>query len=303
HSETSFTPGRCEHAAQPDPVDLDRFVHEPLPQDRLPQGARSYDEADLSDKSSAVSSLPRLDAAARAQILRRYRCQLASLRSVDRGFRQLVRALGRTGSLRDTAVVFTSDNGFFHGEHRLQRNKGYPYEEAIRVPLLIRLPPAAGIGSRTTVGSPVANIDITATILELAGAQSCKGPRRCRILDGRSLLPLIARGPSDWPDDRAILIEQERHEYLCAAFAAIWRPAEMLARYPTPTGPGGACSPEHEHYETARDPMQLENAFPAAEGSSGRERQADLLGELSRLRRCAGVAGRDERSGGRPFCE
>ena len=66
----------------------------------------------------------------------------------------------------NTYVLFLSDNGFFFGEHRLERSKFLPYEPAIHMPLLIRGP---GIQARSRIGELVANIDLAPTILELAG--------------------------------------------------------------------------------------------------------------------------------------
>ena len=97
-------------------------------------------------------------------------------------------ALRETGSLANTVVIFTSDNGYFYGEHRIDVGKHYPYEEALRVPLAVRLPKSLTGGRQPGRSqAPVANIDLAPTILELAGAEPCwRGG--CRTLDGRSLL-------------------------------------------------------------------------------------------------------------------
>ena len=87
-----------------------------------------------------------------ATIQRKYRCRIESLLSVDDGVRRIIDALSASGELGDTLIVFTSDNGFFHGEHRVQSGKNRVYEEAIRVPLVIRGPEVpAGV----TVGDTV----------------------------------------------------------------------------------------------------------------------------------------------------
>ena len=75
------------------------------------------------------------------------------------------------------------------GQHRIFLNKVYPYEESIRVPLLHACP-AAHAGP-PNLGAPVNNLDLTATILDLAGASPCTATGDCRVLDGRSLLPLL----------------------------------------------------------------------------------------------------------------
>ena len=116
---------------------------------------------------------------------RRYRCTLESLQSVDEGAGEVVDALRRTGELDDTLIVFTSDNGFFYGEHRITGGKLRHYEEATRVPLLIRGP---GIDPGSASTTPVVNADLAPTLLDAAGVEP---PHE---LDGISLLPYAAAG-------------------------------------------------------------------------------------------------------------
>ena len=73
-------------------------------------------------------------------IQRKYRCELESLLSVDEGVKKVVDALRANGELDNTLLVYTSDNGFFHGEHRIPNGKQRIYEESIRVPLQMRGP-------------------------------------------------------------------------------------------------------------------------------------------------------------------
>ncbi|HEY5976508.1 MAG TPA: sulfatase/phosphatase domain-containing protein, partial [Solirubrobacterales bacterium] len=111
-----------------------------------------------------------------------YQKMLESLRAVDDGVKQIVDTLGYTGRLRNTYIVFVSDNGFFFGEHRLTGGKFLAYEPATHLPLLIRGP---GIKPGTTSGEFAMNVDIAPTILELAGAIPDKS------IDGRSLVPFM----------------------------------------------------------------------------------------------------------------
>ena len=106
-------------------------------------------------------------------------------------------------------LVFTSDNGLYFGEHRLSFEKTVPYRESVEVPLAIRFPPRLVPPGRRgrPVGELVANVDLPATILDLAGAEPCRSAGRCRTLDGRSLLGLAAAGRRRWPADRAIPLE------------------------------------------------------------------------------------------------
>ena len=87
----------------------------------------------------------------------------------------VVDTLGGLHRLRNTYIIFTSDNGFFYGEHRLTGGKFLAYEPATHLPLLIRGP---GIKPGTSTGELAANIDIAPTILELAGVEAGQEHRR-----------------------------------------------------------------------------------------------------------------------------
>jgi arylsulfatase A-like enzyme len=180
--------------AQPPERYADAFSDAPLPQ------PPSFEEADVSDKPDFVA-LPEPAIAGRvALITRRYRCELASLLAVDDGVAAIVEALRKEEELTDTVIVFTSDNGAFHGEHRISGGKNLPYEEAIQVPLLIRGP---GLEAGQRIASPVVNADLAPTILELTGVEPPAS--LARPVDGESLVPLLEGGPG--ATDRAILIE------------------------------------------------------------------------------------------------
>lgn len=111
-----------------------------------------------------------------------YEKQLEALRSIDDGVKQVVDTLGAMGRLRNTYIIFTSDNGFFFGEHRLVGGKFLAYEPATHLPFLMRGP---GIKPGSTSGELAMNIDIAPTILELAHATADKS------IDGRSLVPYL----------------------------------------------------------------------------------------------------------------
>ena len=98
---------------------------------------------------------------------------------MDEAVRQIVAALRASGELANTYVIFTSDNGFFHGEHRVQR-QGPGVRAVIRVPLLIRGP---GIRGGRTTREMAVNPDLAATVLDVTGAKPT------RSVDGRSLIP------------------------------------------------------------------------------------------------------------------
>jgi N-acetylglucosamine-6-sulfatase len=117
------------------------------------------------------------------------RNQLRALRSIDEGVGRIFSALEEAGALDNTLIVFTSDNGYFWGEHGLG-DKRAAYEESIRVPLLMRLPGLIKPG--TTIDAPALNVDIAPTILDLAGVAIPED------VQGRSLVPLLRGDSSNW---------------------------------------------------------------------------------------------------------
>ena len=143
----------------------------------------SYDEADVSDKPRWVQARPRLGSATRASLDELRRKQLASLLAVDDAVGAIVDAFRTRGRLDDTVFVFTSDNGFLWGEHRIVATKLAAYEESIRVPLVVRYDDL--VVEPRADGNVVANIDLAPTLAALAGA-AAPG------VDGRSLVPLLA---------------------------------------------------------------------------------------------------------------
>ena len=102
---------------------------------------------------------------------------------------KLVKTLRETDQLRNTLIVFLSDNGWMQGEHRITGDKFLPYEESMRVPLIIRGP---GVPKGQTVNGQVSNIDFAPTLLDAADASAG------RTMDGVSLLP-TARDPKRRP--------------------------------------------------------------------------------------------------------
>jgi N-acetylglucosamine-6-sulfatase len=229
-----------------------------------------------------------------------------------------VRAIARTDELRNTVFVFTGDNGYFLGEHRLRRGKGLPYEESIRQPLAVRIPDryTAGRTPPPVVSDPTANIDLAPTLLELAGAEPCLPIGGCRTLDGRSLIPLLD-GSGGWPPNRGVLIEYEspvkgsgrKGEAGSCEYAAIRVTDEIYGEHTEVFEPElNRCVPtrEVEHYDLDSDPYQLQNLFPPLVvpplvGEGLAQRQASLATRLNALRQCAGTTG--EEAPGRPPCE
>ena len=97
-----------------------------------------------------------------------YEGRAGSLRAVDDHVAQLVKTLRDTHQLKNTLIVFVSDNGWLQGEHRITGDKFLPYEESLRVPFILRGP---GIPAGRTVHGQVSNVDFAPTLLDLAKAR------------------------------------------------------------------------------------------------------------------------------------
>jgi arylsulfatase A-like enzyme len=258
HSGGPFGPNRPTLTALPAPRDRGRFASEPLP--RPP----SFNEADVSDKPPPIRHRPLLDARKIKEITERYRLRLESLLAVDDAVARIVDELDRSGELDNTLIIFTSDNGFFQGEHRIPVGKTAVYEPSTRVPLIIRGP---GIRPGLELRQQVANIDLAPTIVGAADAHAGLP------MDGRSLWPILGDPGVFWGRD--LLHEGEGRDSAQRTFTAVRTPRWIYTRYAY-----GA----DELYDLSQDPDELTNltADPGAAGI-----RAELRGRLATLENCA----------------
>lgn len=125
------------------------------------------------------------------------RDRLRVMMAVEDGVGRIFAALEQTGQLDRTLLVFTSDHGYFYGEHGLSVERRLAYEEAIRIPLLMRYPRLIPAGK--TLDPIVLSLDLAPTLLEIGRARTPPG------LAGRSLVPLLEGRP--WTPRRSFLIE------------------------------------------------------------------------------------------------
>jgi arylsulfatase A-like enzyme len=154
----------------------------------------SFNAADAMTKPAYIRRLPPLDAKQMTQADQFRRNQLASALAVDDAVGALVKTLKARHQLENTMIVFASDNGVSWGEHHLiAGRKLVPYEESIRVPLVIRYDPLTH-GRSVQDGRLALNIDYAPTFAALAG-------RQLPGAEGRSLLPVIAGLQEGWRHD------------------------------------------------------------------------------------------------------
>lgn len=258
HEEFDELFGESPHRnPRPAPRHRDRFEGRGLP--RPP----SFNERDVTDKPGFLRR-PRLSRAEIRALRRQYRSRLESLLAVDDAVERLVRALRRTHELRRTVIVFTSDNGYLLGQHRLD-GKELAYEESVGVPLLVRGP---GFPAGIRRYQPAGNIDLAPTVLDVAR----RNPHR--HTDGVSLRALARNGTAE--AGRALVLERDRpagHPY-----QGVWTRRWVLVRHDR-----GAV----ELYDLARDPFELRNR--AADPRYADQRR-ELMRRLRELRDCAGTS-------------
>ena len=256
---------------RPAPRDSGAFRHEKLPHNP------AFNEDDVSDKPTTIQALKPIDRRVRGVLRQRYRSRLGSLLAVDDMVGRLVSTLRQTGELDNTIFIFTSDNGFLLGEHRIRIGKEYPYEPSIKVPTAITGP---GIPKGQVRHQLAANIDLSPTILELAGAATTRPP------DGRSLVQLI--GDRRLFPGRAIELENWcQVEESCFNGDTPRYQGVRTDRYAYMEYPNG----DREMYDLERDPNELRSLQRSPRYSGPRRALAKLLDDL---RDCSGAACREK---------
>jgi arylsulfatase A-like enzyme len=158
----------------------------------------SINEKDVSDKPGFLKKRPKLNAKTMDAVTDSYRSRMESLLAVDEAVEKLIGTLKSTGQLDNTYVVFTADNGFFFGQHRVPTGKFLAHGQSGQTPLVMRGP---GLAKGESSKELTSNVDLAKTIADIGGAKPDDGHK----LDGRSLLP-FGKDP-DKRTDRAVLQE------------------------------------------------------------------------------------------------
>jgi N-acetylglucosamine-6-sulfatase len=216
----------------------DRFTSTPLPK------PPNFNEDDVSDKPAWVRARNK---ASQTQIdntlPQEYRKRLRSMLSVEDLLRQIIATLEETDELKNTYIIFTSDNGYHLGNHRLWLGKRAPYEEDIGVPLIVRGP---GVPAGAVRDQLVLNNDFAPTMAQLAGASTPS------FVDGRSFAPLLTGSPP--PSWRQAFLEEgwfiSGGSPLVPTHKGIHTQDHMFVEYDTK---------ERELYDLVQDPYQLQS--------------------------------------------
>jgi N-acetylglucosamine-6-sulfatase len=270
--------------AIPAPRDAGRFPTLTAPRDP------SFDEADMSDKPAWLAGHRALTDAEQARIDETFRERVRSVQAVDRMVGRLQRRLRALGVARNTYIVFSSDNGFHLGQHRLTPGKLTAYDPDVRVPLVVTGP---GVPAGRTVDAMTENTDLCPTFAELAGAPAPPNA------DGHSLVPLLrddagaaggaAAAAADWRD--AVLIEHHGNVALGlgdpdAPPAGSGNPPSYEALRSRDALYVEYADGERELYDLASDPFELHNLADEVPP----ERIARLSAQLAGMASCHGPA-------------
>jgi len=227
-----------------------------------PHRPPSFNEEDVSDKPAWVQSQRSYrDDGYINQVDGRQQSQLATLLSVDQSVGKVIDALDAAGELEDSLIVFASDNGLLWGEHRVA-SKFAPYEESIRIPLVVRYDRAVPRSRQDE--HLVVNTDLASTFAEAAGL-------RLAGVDGRSLFPLLRDDDHGWRQDFLIEHVQEAIGPPVPTYCGVHTRRWVFVRY---------VSTEEELYDLRRDPYQLENVVDRA---NLRAVRAQLRSRLARM--------------------
>jgi len=191
---------------------------------------------------------------------------LATVQSVDDSVGRVLDFLDRNGLARNTIVIYTSDQGFFLGDHGLF-DKRFMYEESLRMPFLVRWP--AGIKAGTRSDAIALNVDFAPTFLEAAGMSV---PAE---MQGRSLLPVLrGRTPADWRTSMYYRYYHDPGDHNTRAHYGVRTRTHKLIYF--------WKKDQWELFDLVSDPFELHNLY----GQPGQEElTASLQRELMRLKR------------------
>jgi arylsulfatase A-like enzyme len=180
--------------------------------------------------------------------------RVEAVQDVDRMIGNLERTLRERGALDNTYFVFSSDNGYHMGDHRLLPGKQTAFDTDIRVPLVIAGP---GIKPETKINDVTESIDLAPTFEAIGGLQAPSW------VDGRSLLPLLQGTAGHWPQ-QAALIEHHAHRKQSRSDPDLQSPASGVPPSYEAIRTANALYVEYvtgdrEYYNLRTDPYEIHN--------------------------------------------
>jgi len=220
--------------------------------------------------------------------LRRFKYQrymqkyLQTVHSVDENVGRLLDYLDANGLAENTLVIYTSDQGFFLGEHGWF-DKRFIYEESFQMPFLARYPKEVSAGSVST--DMVSNVDFAQTFLDLAGVV------QPNYMQGRSIRPLLqGNSPADWPDlaYHRYWMNQDSIHNAYAHYGIRTHDYKLIYWYNADLEETGAHPgtdrPQWELFDLKKDPMELCNVYDDPDYQAVvKEMTAKLEAEMLRI--------------------
>ncbi|WP_338025011.1 sulfatase [Brachybacterium vulturis] len=244
----------------------DTLLEDHSTRSRAIQGVRMSIADDLTTDDLKEELPPQLrgperrDERARWNYQRYMRDYLQTVQAIDDSMGRVLEHLETLGIAEDTIVVYTSDQGFFLGDHGWF-DKRLMYDQSLQMPMMVRWPQQIPAGSQ--VSEMLTNVDIAATLLEAAGLDP---DQALPDQQGRSFLPLL-RGEQveDWP--QAVYYRYWEHddpEHHAPAHYGIRTPRwKYIDYYGDGLGAPGASARiferEYELYDLQADPAELHN--------------------------------------------
>ncbi|SMO80994.1 Arylsulfatase A [Fodinibius sediminis] len=194
---------------------------------------------------------------ARWKYQRYMRDYLKTVQSVDKNVGRVLDYLKENGLYENTLVVYTSDQGFYMGEHGWF-DKRFMYEQSMRTPLLMKFP--EGMDTRREVDELVQNIDYAPTLLDLAGV---KVPED---MQGRSMVPLVQDADTDWRDALYYHYYEFPNEHMVKRHYGIRTDRYKLIHFYNDID-------DWELYDLKEDPMEMNDLY----GKEGYEELTEQL--------------------------
>ena len=247
----------------------------------------NFSEADVSDKPRYIRRLDRASENQKKNWTKKHRQRLRATVSVADQIKRMRNLLKERGELDNTYIIFTSDNGYHLGNHRLPPGKQTPYETDHRVPLTVSGP---GIKPGTAYGHLISNIDLAPSI---AGLASIEVPGYSEKVDGRSFEPVLDPAQS-FPARRYRTRMLLEHYHGPSVPSAIVPPTYAVLKDTGFTYTRYATG-EREYYNLRKDPYQVESKHRNLDP----DRRRRLEQKISRLVNCVGSSCRTADGGGR----
>jgi N-acetylglucosamine-6-sulfatase len=258
----------------PAPRDASRFPGLTAPQ------TPAFNKQDTVDDPPWLAKIPPIAPAGVQVINTDFRKRVQAVQAVDSMIGRLEAEVAKEGLTKNTYFVFSSDNGYHMGEHRLRPGKMTAFDTDIKVPLVVVGP---GVPAHTTLPEIAQNIDLRSTFDQLGGASTPA------TVDGHSLVSLIkGHHVADWRN--AALVEHHgpdttagdpdrpgKHSGNPPTYNAMRTPTFVYVEY---------IDGEREYYDVARDPNELVNLA----GRLSASRMASLHAALTKMVDCHGAS-------------